>query len=129
MTALHLAGAHAMMVDITMDLQACDLIARCSPDRSRGDYPSDHHRRDTENKERLIFNGRDNVNDTENTLTELAAVAEFARARLRKAKLPSCMRRFSVQISQLRSGMISALREASQTENVSSAKNGERHAS
>jgi hypothetical protein len=97
MTALHLAGAHAMMVDITMDLQACDLIARRSPDHPRGDHPSDHHRKNIENKKRLIFNGGDNVNDTENTLTELAAVAEFARARLRKAKLPSCMRRFSVQ--------------------------------
>ena len=59
----------------------------------------------------------------------LAAVAEFERARLRKARLPSCVRRFSIKLSQLRSGIIPVLRENSQTENVGSGKNGERHAS
>jgi len=119
------------MADITRDFQACVLIARRSPDRPRGDYQDDHHRRDIKSKKQLIFNGRDHVKTPENkfTLTALGAVAEFERARLRKAKLPSCVRRFSIQLSQPRSGIIPALQEDSQTKTVSSAKNGERHAS
>jgi hypothetical protein len=131
MTALHLAGTHAMMVDLTRDFQVCVLIARRSPDRSRGDYQNDHHRRNIRNKEKLIFNERGNVKAPENkfTLTELGAVAEFERTRLLKAKLPSRGRRFSVRLSRLQIGIIPVLRETSQMENVSSAKNGERHAS
>jgi hypothetical protein len=131
MTALHLAGTHAMMADLTRDFQACILIARRSPDRSRGDYQNDHHRRSIKNKNKLIFDERDNVKAPESrfTLTELGAVAEFERARLLKAKLPSRGRRFSVRLSQLQIGIIPALREASQMENISSAKNGERHVS
>jgi len=46
------------------------------------------------------------------------------QARLRKAKLPSCERRFSVQLSQLRGGIIPALREVSQALNARFAKMG-----
>jgi hypothetical protein len=129
MTALHLPGLHAMMVDITREFQTRVLIARRSLERPRGDYPNDHYRRDIDNKEQLIFNGLDYVKTPENKFTLLGAVAKFERARLRKAKLPSCVRRFSTQLSQLRTGIIPALQEDSQTENVGSAKNGERHAS
>ena len=119
------------MVDITREFQTRVLIARRSLERPRVDYPNDQYRRDIDNKEQRIFNGRDYVKTPENkfTLTLLGAVAEFERARLRKAKLPSCVRRFSTQLSQLRSEIIPALQEDSQTENVGSAKNGERHAS
>ena len=58
----------------------------------------------------------------------LGSVVEFERARLLKAKLLSCMRRFSILLAQRRSE-IPALQEDFQMENVSCAKNGERHAS
>jgi hypothetical protein len=64
MTALHLPGLHAMMVDITREFQTRVLIARRSLERPRGDYPNDHYRRDIDNKEQLIFNGRDYVKNS-----------------------------------------------------------------
>src|SRR5439155_27250951 len=79
MTALHFSGPHAMMVDSTMDFQACVLIASRSPDRQRGDCPNDCHRRDIDNKNHLILSGMDNVINPENklTMTAIGAVAKF----------------------------------------------------
>jgi hypothetical protein len=123
-------GLHAKDVGIMRDFQVRVLIARRSPDRPRGDYPNDHHRRDMKTKKNFTFNGWDNVRTPENelTLTMPGSVVEFEQARLLKAKLLSCMRRFSILLAQRRSE-IPARQEDFQMENVSCAKNGERHAS
>jgi hypothetical protein len=48
------------MAGIMRDFQARVLIAQRSPDRPRGDYPNNHHRRDMKTKKNFTFNGSEN---------------------------------------------------------------------